>query len=392
MTFYVESSGTYTPVQGTNIEPIQSLPVGTYVLKSEMFKGFFLEKVQDFTVPTRVYGEARERAERILNTYRQRGKNTGVMFSGEKGSGKSMLSKLICTLSGLPVIIINSSFTGDGFNSFLGLIDQPCIVLFDEFEKVYELKEQKQILTLLDGTFNSNKLFILTCNNKWGIDDCFMNRPGRIYYFIEFKGIDEKFIREYCDENLLYEEFYEGIYRLSKICTPFNFDLLACLVEEVNRYKEPPKDLSKILNVKPDHGADTDYSGVAQYKDQTSKRFRVSDFNPFSETCNYVLRLWYKDSSFQDSDVLEGLNAEEIEAYLEDGTVFFFAPEAKSIGGRMRVDDSGDYFRYRDVHIQLDPAQAVFDMKTNKITYWLTESIRVVLSQASSVDAYFREY
>jgi hypothetical protein len=67
------------------------------------------------------------------------------------------------------------------------------------------------MLTLLDGVFPSKKLFILTCNDKWRIDKHMRNRPGCIFYMLDFKGLDADFIREYCEDRLDAKEYIERI-------------------------------------------------------------------------------------------------------------------------------------------------------------------------------------
>jgi hypothetical protein len=55
---------------------------------------------------------------------------------------------------------------------------------------------QDAILTLLDGTYPSNILFLLTVNDKHKITTNMRNRPGRIYYTLDFAGLTPEFIRE----------------------------------------------------------------------------------------------------------------------------------------------------------------------------------------------------
>jgi hypothetical protein len=177
------------------------------------------------------------------------------MLTGEKGSGKSLLAKQLAIKgaeTGMPTIVINAPWTGDKFFSFLQQIDQPSIILFDEFEKVYDSDEQESILTLLDGVFPSRKLFILTCNDKWRVDSHMRNRPGRIYYMLDYKGLTNDFIIEYCEDNLKNQTYIEKICAIASLFNQFNFDMLKALVEEMNRYDEAPEEALKMLNSKPE--------------------------------------------------------------------------------------------------------------------------------------------
>ena len=103
---------------------------------------------------------------------------------------------------GIPTLLINSAYTGDAFFQFLYSIQQECIVFFDEFEKVYDDDDQQSLLTVLDGTFPSKKLFLLTSNSTDMINIHLKNRPGRIHYHINFKGLSGEFIKEYIQDNL----------------------------------------------------------------------------------------------------------------------------------------------------------------------------------------------
>mmetsp|Transcript_116 Transcript_116/g.285 ORF Transcript_116/g.285 Transcript_116/m.285 type:complete len:155 (+) Transcript_116:330-794(+) len=130
---------------------------------------------------------------------------------GCKGSGKPFLLQKICIEAArkhdIPTIVVNKSWHGDDFNIFLQSICQQTIILFDEFEQVYKIEcgydPQQKILPLFDGVYSSQKLFLLTCNDKHEMDDHMMNRPGRIYYMLEFNGVANEFINEYCEDNLL---------------------------------------------------------------------------------------------------------------------------------------------------------------------------------------------
>lgn len=249
----------------------EQLPAGNYTVGQDDFGNFFLEQIGDFEIPAKLYGNITRYTSRIINSFWDRTEQTGVLLSGEKGSGKTLLAKNISVelaKQGVPTIVINRDWTGDGFFKLLQDIDQPCVVMFDEFEKVYDCEEQEQILTLLDGVFASKKLYILTVNDKWRIDQHMRNRPGRIFYMIDFKGLGVEFIREYAEDKFVNKSYIDQLCNITSLYADFNFDMLKALVEEMNRYDESPVDALEILNIKieNDSGARYDVSFVKNSK------------------------------------------------------------------------------------------------------------------------------
>jgi hypothetical protein len=256
MSHFIRNGNMYSVMSEEAMDLHPTLPVGNYTVKrNEMTGQFFLEMVDSFPQVPKLYGDTTRHADRILNTFFDRPNSTGIMLNGEKGSGKTLLAKTLSInagLQGVPTIIINAAWTGDAFNKFMQDIEQPCIILFDEFEKVYAAEDQEAALTLLDGVFPSRKLFILTCNDKWRVNEHMRNRPGRIFYMIDFKGLDAGFIREYCEEQLKAVHYIDKIVEIASLFEQFNFDMLKALVEEMNRYGETPQDALKMLNAKPE--------------------------------------------------------------------------------------------------------------------------------------------
>ena len=254
-TCFMKNGSIYKVTTKEDLDLHDLLPAGNYVVCMDAFEQFQLKKVDDFVHNTKLYGNTTRHADRILNTFIDRPSSTGVMLTGEKGSGKTLLSREVSIKAaalGYPTIIINAPWRGDKFNTFMQNIDQPCIVLFDEFEKVYAREDQEQILTLLDGVFSSKKLFMLTCNDKWRVDCNMRNRPGRIFYMIDFKGLDEAFIREYCEDNLNNKTQIDNVCTMALMFDQFNFDMLKAVVEDMNRYNESPSEVMQLLNTKPE--------------------------------------------------------------------------------------------------------------------------------------------
>ena len=267
----------------------QTLPVGNYIIKADPFGNLYLEQIDSFEFKGKRYGDNIRYTERIMNTFAERDVSTGVMLAGEKGSGKSLLAKSLSMAAaeqGIPTIVINSPYKGDAFNKLIQDISQPCLVLFDEFEKVYDNEDQEEILTLLDGVFPSKKLFILTCNDKYRIDTHMRNRPGRIYYMIDFKGLASEFIIEYCNDNLNNKSHIEKICSIAALFDQFNFDMLKALIEEMNRYNESPQESLRMLNAKPEFDSGSKYATLLEINGSvvaTAHRNRIEfEGNPLS--------------------------------------------------------------------------------------------------------------
>lgn len=257
MTYYIKNNNRIDIASADALDINTTLAPGNYVIKKDKrTEEFFLETISPFTLPEKLYGNVVKHTNRVIHTYFDRPMSTGVLLTGEKGSGKTMLAKNISNIladaNGIPTIVINENWVGDDFNKFVQSIEQPCVILFDEFEKVYVKEDQKKILTLLDGVYPTKKLFIFTCNDVYNINEHLCNRPGRIYYTIRYAGIEEEFIREFCNDRLNDKSHIDQICKVAILFAAFNFDLLQALVEEMNRYNESAIESLKILNAIPE--------------------------------------------------------------------------------------------------------------------------------------------
>lgn len=340
MTYYIKNGNTYRPTDESNVDIRTSLPVGNYVIKADQFGNLFFEVIDSFSFSSKRYGNNPRHTQRILDTFMSRENATGVMLVGEKGSGKSLLAKTVSIEAAkidVPTIIINYPLHGESFNTFIQSIEQPAVVIFDEFEKVYDEEGQEAILTLLDGVFPTKKLFVITSNDKWRIDRHMRNRPGRIFYMLEFKGLDNNFIVEYCNDNLNNKSHIEKICTIATMFNQFNFDMLKALVEEMNRYNESPEQALEWLNAKPEFEENSNYdldvfvSGVKVKANRTTW-----SGNPLNRNIEIGFHL-YKDTpqiqlSGKSSGKIDSIHGNDDEAYPSEVTMY----RGESVRGRLK--------------------------------------------------------
>ena len=253
MSYYIKR-GTQITISSEKDQQINTdLPVGTYAVKFNPQGGFFyLTEIDDMSLPTKTYGKSnQENTDRILKKFASQTKSVGVLLEGLKGTGKTMLTKtLSATLreQGISTIVVSDAFNGTEFNTFMGQIDVPAMVMFDEFEKVYHDQDaQAALLSLFDGVMESKKLFVLTVNGR--VNEFLINRPGRMHYRIKFRGLEKDFVSEFLDETLVNQDHRVDLEQLLDCFAELSFDMLKAVVDEMNLFGFTAKEATKNLNV-----------------------------------------------------------------------------------------------------------------------------------------------
>jgi hypothetical protein len=241
-------------ITDSNVESFELLPNGVYLTKYDArTEEFYLELSDDFTKPSKIYGNSDILSDRYVNTFNSGSKSMGILLTGLKGTGKSLTAKLTAMKANIPVILITEQFKGEKFKSFLNSIKQSVTIFIDEFEKTYyEVHAQDALLSLLDGIFECKKLFIFTSNQVDRINQYMLNRPGRIRYLAEYDSLDESVIDEVIEDMLIDKSKSAELYDIIDIMGVISMDLLVGIITEINMYGEKPKEAVKFLNIRPE--------------------------------------------------------------------------------------------------------------------------------------------
>lgn len=232
---------------------IPNMPPAVYqVVYDKQNDRYYLGKVHDkFKLPDVLYGNIKSLAVRVWNTFIIGKVSTGILLTGESGSGKSLLAEVISNLAiekGVPVVYITAIEVGPTLIDFLKSLNN-VVVFMDEFGKCTAYKDQNKMLSFFSDTVN-RRLYLITENSQWEVSNYIRNRPGRIRYHIDYKKIPKDIAIDYLKKNVSDLKFREEVYRLYATSRVFSFDHLQAICSEHARYPEDSVDeLVRVLNL-----------------------------------------------------------------------------------------------------------------------------------------------
>lgn len=270
---WVESHGVFSYGELPKLHP--QLPPAVYELGFDPFRGqFVLEKIGDqFQLPEKIYNLEEDFIQRVLKTYMGLDKNFGILLKGLKGTGKTIVAKLICNRLKAPVILVTKPWKD--MANFINSIDQDIIMLFDEFEKIYEfysfgglrneededmpvqpnenmgVQNVSNLLMLMDGVFTSThkRLFIMTTNKDY-LPDPMIARPSRVRYVKDFKDLGKEAILEILNDTVKNKELIDPLVDMLKQLEIITVDIVKAIAEEANLFNTADPDFYNIFNVK----------------------------------------------------------------------------------------------------------------------------------------------
>lgn len=287
----VVNFGSTYQIYQDDLKTFEGLPEGTYVVKFNPMAGFSLERSQDFVnKEDKIYGEANGKTQKVMNAFNKMDKSLGVILSGDKGIGKSLFIRLLAEEAvkvGMPVIVVNRAYKG--IAEFLETIEQEVLVLFDEFEKVFDgrkegIESQDDLLGLFDGMSHHKRIYAITVNELNRVSEYMLNRPGRFHYHFRFGYPDSQGIREYLEDKVdkkYHSEIKNAITFGNRI--KLNYDCLRAVAFEINLgtpFSEAIRDLN-ILNINEEvYNVDITFEN----KPAISTQYRLDLFSNSTQT------------------------------------------------------------------------------------------------------------
>lgn len=338
---------------------VDGLPPAVYILQKDDEGVFFFQGRDDFRKLPEIYGNHPRIARRVLETFERKDGHLGALFAGEKGSGKTMLGKLVAREAaehGMATVLIETPWDPREISRLIAKLDSPTVFFIDEFDKIYSKDDgvkQEALLSLLDGTSESKHLFIFTVNDVNKVNGHMLNRPGRIHYRVDFEGIDRSFVREYCDRHLERPEELPAILLIAASFEKFNFDMLRTLVDEVNFYGESAVEAARILNMAPgprrrnfraiveESPEGKSYRRVNSWSGDPVSDARI-EFIPYDEASNY----WDSPLFFERADAIHFDVLDDVYSFKKDGVLL-----------TLRLEDSGAPHWLQSVQRSLDELQ-----------------------------------
>lgn len=246
---------------------------GVYDLKWDRFEGraIFTENGK-LNLPDKVYelGEDITFKTRVLNNFNKNDKSVGIMLAGTKGTGKTMLAKVIAKESNLPIIIVDSQYPANRLVTFFKQFTTPVCIIFDEIEKNFDTSS---MLDFLDGVEKTTKkLVLMTCNNLNRVSEYLQDRCSRVRYIRKYTPTDNlAFLPILIEDKQIkntkkVEEFIKTKFKLPSI------DNINAFLNEIKELEDEDislDDIIKYMNINlndsstPDITPDTDSISIA---------------------------------------------------------------------------------------------------------------------------------
>ena len=282
-----------------------TLPPGLWKVAFNPMTGFYLTKeLRSIELPEQIFGSSKKQLELITSRFERDNKSMGVLLTGDKGTGKTLLASQLIDYyvdKGFPVILMDDSFEhmDSALSNFISQISN-AIFLFDEFEKVFSNEAQQYLLNFFDEKSNMNRLSIAISNSRT-ISEFMLSRPSRFFYHFKYGKLDNDTINEVVTSFGFNKSVADALIVFKERLEYFGFDILMSIIDELQfRKTENVSEVIESMNI-----------DVIDFLDY--KKYEVTELIPLSKSKDsFVLKdiVKVKGEGNRISIVLNKLNEE----------------------------------------------------------------------------------
>lgn len=270
------------------------IPGKVYDLSYDRYSGDDVFKENgELSLPSKVYTSKKDEffKKRVLTYFNNAFTDTtGVMLAGTKGTGKTIMAKVLAKESNLPIIIVDPQYPEHRLIKYFKQISTPVCILFDEVDKSFDTEKMLDFLDGLQKT--SKKLVIMTCNNLGRVSEYLQDRCSRIRYLRKYTTEDNlEFL------NILIEDMgIKNVEEVSKFCREniklLSMDNIVAFLNEVKMLEDEDITLEEIISVMNiDHtqpkGASSGEEPIDENDKDDEYDFDVEpiDYDDYDECC-----------------------------------------------------------------------------------------------------------
>ena len=227
------------------------IPGKVYDLSYDRYTGDDIFKENgELSLPSKVYTSKKDEffKKRVLTYFNNAFTDTtGVMLAGTKGTGKTIMAKVLAKESNLPIIIVDPQYPEHRLIKYFKQISTPVCILFDEVDKSFDTEKMLDFLDGLQKT--SKKLVIMTCNNLHKVSEYLQDRCSRIRYLRKYTTDDNL---EFLDV-LINDMGIKNVEEVSKFCREniklLSMDNIVAFLNEVKMLENEDITLDEIISV-----------------------------------------------------------------------------------------------------------------------------------------------
>lgn len=227
------------------------IPSKVYDLSFDRYMGEDIFKENgELSLPSKVYTSKKDEffKKRVLTYFNNAFTDTtGVMLAGTKGTGKTIMAKVLAKESNLPIIIVDPQYPESRLIKYFKQISTPVCILFDEVDKSFDTEKMLDFLDGLQKT--SKKLVIMTCNNLGKVSEYLQDRCSRIRYLRKYTTDDNlEFL------NILIEDMgIKNVEEVSKYCREnirlLSIDNIVAFLNEIKLLENEDCTLDEIISI-----------------------------------------------------------------------------------------------------------------------------------------------